>query len=259
MTSSGIASRAVGRGPSEAAGVSLDPRPSRYRASPMTRPWKVLDRWTDGGQVLELRQRGDSDFLIMDDGRVLMNSYSRKSEEELARLGCADLGSVKDPHVLIAGLGMGFTLRAALDVLPPTAMITVCEINKVVIDWCRGPLAVATDNALGDPRVNLIVDDVAKVIERSQAGPFHAIVLDLYEGPNAASQRPNNPFYSARAIDLQRGALKSTGTLAVWSEDADAPYAKRLAAAKFEVKTHSIGQGGRRHVVYVGRIAPRRS
>ena len=224
----------------------------------MTRPWKVLDRWTDGGQVLELRQRGDSDFLILDDGRVLMNSYSRRSEEELARLGCAYLSAVKEPHVLIAGLGMGFTLRAALDVLPPTATVTVCELNKVVVDWCRGALAPATANALGDPRVQLRLEDVAKVIATSQAGPFHAIVLDLYEGPNAASQRPNDPFYSARAIELQHGALKSGGTLAVWSEDSDAPYARRLAAARFDVTTHSIGQGGRRHIVYVGRSALRR-
>jgi spermidine synthase len=223
----------------------------------MTRPWKVLDRWTDGGQVLELRQRGDNDFLILDDGRVLMNSYSRRSEEELARLGCAGLGAVKQPHVLIAGLGMGFTLRAALDVLPPAAKVTVCEINKVVIDWCRGPLAAATSNAIGDPRVELRIEDVAKVIELSQHGSFHAIILDLYEGPNAANQRPDDPFYSSRAIELQRRALAPPGTLAVWSEDADAPYARRLASARFDVKTHSIGQGGRRHVVYVGCTARR--
>lgn len=218
----------------------------------VTRPWKVLDRWTDGGNVLELRQRGDSDFLIMDDGRVLMNSYSRSSEEELARLGCANLARITDPHVLIAGLGMGFTLRAALDVLGPAARVTVCELNHVVVDWCHGPLGAATQHAVDDPRVILQVEDVAAVIKRSQGGPFHAIILDLYEGPNAASQRRDDPFYSAAAIALQHGALKSSGTLAVWSEDADAPYAKRLTAAGFAVATHSIGKGGRRHVVYVG-------
>ncbi len=224
----------------------------------MTRPWKTLDRATAGGQVLELRQRGESDFLILDDGRVLMNSYSRRSEEELARLGCAFLVDVKQPSVLIAGLGMGFTLRAALDILPPAARVTVSELNHVVVDWCRGPLGPATQNAIADPRVILRIEDVAHVIKTAVPGAFQAIVLDLYEGPNAASQPRDDPFYSSAALDQQRRALGAGGTLAVWSEDADAPYAKRLATAGFEATTHSIGQGGRRHVVYVARATSRR-
>jgi len=222
----------------------------------MTRPWKVLARSTAGGQVLELRQRGDADFLIVDDGRVLMNSYSRSSEEELARLGCASVTATREPRVLIAGLGMGFTLRAALDALPATARITVCELNAVVVDWCRGPLAAATQGALDDPRVDLHVADVATVIAGAAPGHYDAIVLDLYEGPNAASQRRDDPFYSPRALEQQRSALKPKGTLAVWSEDPDATYAKRMTAAGFALETHSIGKGGRRHIVYVGRRLP---
>jgi spermidine synthase len=132
----------------------------------------------------------------------------------------------------------------------------VCELNRVVVDWCRGPLAPATRDALADKRVKLELADVAAVIAKAAPGSFDAIVLDLYEGPNAASQRRDDPFYSGRALDQQRRALATRGVLAVWSEDADAPYAKRLTSAGFELRTHSIGSGGRRHIVYLGRGLP---
>jgi spermidine synthase len=218
----------------------------------VTRPWQSISRVETDEGVLELRQRGESDFLIVIGGRVLMNSYSRSSEEELARLALAELRSAgTSPRVLIAGLGMGFTLRAALDRLPPGAQVTVCELNPVVVEWCRGPLAAATRHALADRRVNLQLADVARVIASAPAGHYHAIVLDLYEGPNAASQRRDDPFYSAAALVEQRRALARDGVLAVWSEDADAPYAKRVTSGGFALKTHSIGSGGRRHVVYL--------
>jgi spermidine synthase len=221
----------------------------------VTRPWTTLAKVETREGLLELRQRGEQDFLIVIGGRVLMNSYSRSSEEELARLALdASPRASKSPRVLIAGLGMGFTLRAALDRLPPDARVTVCEINTVVVEWCRGPLAVATRNALADRRVDLRLADVASVIANAPPGTFDAIILDLYEGPNAASQRRDDPFYSARALEEQRAAL-GNGVLAVWSEDADASYAKRLSNAGFAVKTHSIGSGGRRHIVYVATAA----
>jgi spermidine synthase len=226
-------------------------------------PWTVLDKVDTAEGVLELRIR-DNDFLIVIDGRVLMNSHSRSSEEELARLAIRSLAPPPDrnaavtlrpgePRILMAGLGMGFTLRAALDTVSPTADITVCEINKVVVEWCRGPLAGPTRNAIKDGRVTVKLEDVAKVIAAAPAGRFDAILLDLYEGPNAASQRSNDPFYGPTALARAYKALRKSGILAVWSEDADAPFQKRFAAAGFEVSVHSIGQGGRRHVVYLGR------
>lgn len=218
----------------------------------MTRPWKTLATVPTDEGALELRQRGDTDFLIVIGGRVLMNSYSRSSEEELSRLGLANVQGAA-PAVLIGGLGMAFTLRAALDVLPPRARVTVAELNRVVVDWCKGPLAAATRNAAGDPRVHVELGDVARVIAMAKPGAYDAILLDLYEGPNAASQRRDDPFYSPASLAKQHAALAPKGTLAVWAEDADAPYAKRFAAAGFDVSTHSIGSGGRRHIVYVGR------
>jgi spermidine synthase len=214
------------------------------------KPWTTLaTSQTDEG-VLELRQRGDSDYLIVIGGRVLMNSHARKSEEALATLG---LAAVTDPkRVLVAGLGMGYTLRAALDALPASTEVVVCELDPVIVEWCKGPLAAATNNALGDPRVKLEIVDVAARIAHSK-NTFDAILLDLYEGPNAASQRKDDPFYSAHALVRTRAALRPNGVLAVWSEDSDAPFAKRLVTAGFVVKPHSIGAGGRKHVVYVGR------
>jgi spermidine synthase len=206
--------------------------------------------------LLELRQRGN-DFLIVIAGRVLMNSYARRSEEELARLALASVRGRPRPRVLIGGLGMGFTLRAALDVLPADASVLVAELNPIVLAWCRGPLAPATRDAASDPRVQVEIGDVAAVIAGAPPGRFDAIVLDLYEGPNAASQRRDDPFYGEAALERTRRALAPGSPLAVWSEDADAPFARRLAAAGFEVTTHAIGSGGRRHVVYLGRLRGR--
>jgi spermidine synthase len=220
----------------------------------MARPWKTLaTAELDDGALLELRQRGDADFLIVVDGRVLMNSFSRSSEEALSQISLAQLTNKTTPRVLIGGLGMAFTLRAALDVLPPGAEVIVAELNPVVLEWCKGPLGPATNHAVDDPRVRVDLGDVAELIAKTPAGRYDAILLDLYEGPNDASQGRNDPFYSVAALAKQRAALAPKGVLAVWSEDADAPYEKRFKAAGFDVTTHKFGTGGRKHVVYLGR------
>ena len=215
----------------------------------MALSWQTLaTAQTDEG-TLELRRRGD-DWLMTIAGRVLMNSFSRSSEEELARLAIATLGRPAQ-RVLVSGLGMGFTLRALLDAVPRTAQVSVAEINPIVVEWCRGPLGPATDHAIADPRVTAVVRDVAQVIAAARG--LDLILLDLYEGPNNASQAANDPFYGAAALARAHAALAPGGVLGVWSEDADAPFAKRFAAAHFTVTKHSIGRGGRRHIVYLGR------
>src|SRR5262249_39453948 len=115
---------------------------------------------------LELRRRRD-DWLMMIDGRVLMNSFARGSEEQLAKLGLERLGERKAPHILVSGLGMGFTLRAVLDHAPPTSHVVVAELNATVVEWCRGPLGPATNEAIRDPRVRVEVVDVADLIARA--------------------------------------------------------------------------------------------
>jgi spermidine synthase len=218
----------------------------------MTAPWRTLARADTSEGPLELRRRGD-DWLMVIAGRVLMNSFSRSSEEDLARLAVDCLGKRLANRVLVSGLGMGFTLRALLDRAPPSARVTVAEVNPVVVEWCKGPLGPATDDALADPRVRVHVGDVAKLIAGTSPGAFDLILLDLYEGPNSATQRADDPFYGPAALARMHRALVPGGVAGVWSEDADAPFAKRFASAGFTVTKDSIGRGGRRHIVYLGK------
>jgi spermidine synthase len=217
----------------------------------MAQPWQTLATVGTSDGVLELRRRGD-DWLMVIDGRVLMNSFSRSSEEELARLAVARLGDRAPRHVLVSGLGMGFTLRALLDRAPAEARVVVAELNPVVVEWCRGPLGPATNEAIRDPRVRVEVGDVADVIAGAAPEAFELILLDLYEGPNSSTQDADDPFYGAGALARAHRALAPRGVLGVWSEDADAPFERRFSAARFSVTKHSIGSGGRRHFVYLG-------
>ncbi|HEY0476556.1 MAG TPA: hypothetical protein VGD37_03480 [Kofleriaceae bacterium] len=214
-------------------------------------PWKTLATVATADGPLELRQRGEREFLMVIAGRVLMTSSDRRSEEALASLACRGIAAPR-PRVLIGGLGMAYTVRAALDVLPAAAELVVAELTPVVEDWCRGPLAPLTGNALADPRVRVVIDDVARVIATARAGQLHAILLDLYEGPHAATQHAGDPFYGRAALARSHAALAAGGVLAVWSEEPDEAFARRLAAAGFEVATHRLGVR-RRHAVYLGR------
>lgn len=218
----------------------------------MALPWKTLHTVSTQEGQLELRQRGEREFLIVIAGRVLMTSAARRSEEALAVLGCAHLSTKSAARVLVGGLGMAYTLRAALDVLPKDAEVTVAELTPQVVDWCRGPLAPLTDAATADPRVRVHVGDVARLITESSPGRWDAILLDLYEGPNAATQRPNDPFYGAKALARAHAALGRQGVLAIWAEDPDIAFPARFEQAGFQVNTHRTGKGGRAHVVYVG-------
>jgi len=217
----------------------------------MTVSWQTLATVGTPEGPLELRRRGD-DWLMMIAGHVLMNSFSRSSEEELSKMAVAKLDRPPQ-RVLVSGLGMGFTLRALLDAVPTTAKVVVAEINPVVVEWCRGPLGPATDHAVLDHRVNVRVRDVSQVIADAPAGGFDLILLDLYVGPNSSTQAADDPFYGAGALARSHRALAPHGVLGVWSEDADAQFARRFSSARFSVTKHSIGRGGRRHIVYLGR------
>ena len=228
----------------------------------MTRPWQTVDRAETPEGTLELRRRGDPEnpeYVITVGGRVLMNGGAHQSEDALAELACRPLagrGRQAPPRVLLGGLGMGYTLRAALDVLPRSARVRVAEIDPVIVRWCRGPLAPATGNAVDDPRVTIEVADVTAVLARAARAPeerYDAIVLDLYEGPREAHGGRNDPLWGERALRTTRDALLPGGTLAAWSEDPDAAFEKRLTATGFRVERRRPGRGGPRHVVYLAR------
>jgi spermidine synthase len=218
----------------------------------MPRPWTLLATEDTPDGRLELRRRADGEFLIQIAGRVLMNSAARRSEEVLATRGCAAIHA-QNPRVLIGGLGMGCTLRAALDALPPTATVVVAELNPVIEAWCRGPLVEVNEGAIHDPRVTLYQGDVSRYISTSKAGSLDLILLDLYAGPNAATDDPGDPFYGLAALAHQRAALAKGGVLAVWGERRDLAYERRLAQSGFTVEPRALeGAGGAwKHAVYV--------
>ena len=215
-------------------------------------PWKALATVTTSEGELELRQRGPREFLITIDGRVLMTSSERSSEEAVATLACQQLTSRSAPRVLIGGLGMAYTVRAALDALPKRAQITVSELTEEVATWCKGPLAALTRGAVLDQRVRVVIKDVARVIEQAAPAHYDAIILDLYEGPHAAQKRENDPFYGRAALGRSFAALAPGGVLAIWSEEENVVFKRRMADVGFETKLHHPG-GSRAYVVYLGR------
>ena len=222
----------------------------------MAQPWQTIDAVDTVDGVLELRQRGERDFLILINNRVLMNSSANRSEIALGQLACRGVASHPRPHVLIGGLGMGLTLRAALDALPSDAEVVVAELNAVVVSWCCGPLGGLTQQAVTDPRVCVIIGDVAAVISLAAQSPtkkFDAVIIDLYEGPHAGTDATNDLFYGSRALKLIRDSLTREGIFAVWGEAPDSAFEKRLATAGFEFNRQRPGRGGLRHVVYVAR------
>lgn len=222
----------------------------------MAIPWETLasEKTPDG--VLALMRRGEKDFLITIDGRVLMSSAAHRSETALAKLACAGMRERRRARVLVSGLGMGFTLRAAVDELADDAVVTVAELNPVVVGWCKGPLAPLVDDAARDPRVTIEIRDVTSVIADAAsdggARRFDAIVLDLYEGPQNQS-RPSDKLYGDAATLRARKALAPGGVFAIWCEGASAGFERSLRAAGFQYRLEKAGRGARIHYVYLAR------
>jgi spermidine synthase len=222
----------------------------------LAQPWQTIEKLDTPDGLLELRKRGEKDFLILIINRVLMNSSANRSEMALGELACVIAAERPRPRVLIGGLGMGITLRASLDSLPATAQVVVAELNPVIVRWCRGPLAVLNKKATDDPRVTVVIDDVAAVIEQaslSGATRFDAVIIDLYEGPHAGTNAASDPFYGGRALAKTVAALSAGGVFAVWGEAPDAGFEKRLVAAGMSFDRQRPGKGGLRHVVYLAR------
>jgi spermidine synthase len=221
-------------------------------------PWTTCDRtFTSDGSELTLSLLGEH-FAMRVDGQELMNSRSHGSEEKLAVHGCAGLARRPAARVLIGGLGMGFTARAALDRLGPDGMVVTVEWSATVVRWNREILGHLARAPLEDRRLSIIEGDVADTIEAADSW-CDAILLDVDNGPSALSSFRNGRLYSPPGLRRAWRALRPGGLLAVWSTFQDARFTARLREAGFEVTTKRVLAGDgtpRRHILWLARRAP---
>lgn len=204
-----------------------------------------------GGQLRLIRRGGE--YSIMLGANELMNSRLSGSEEALATLSCSPIAGRRGARVLIGGLGMGFTLRAALGVLRADAEIVVAELVSAVVAWARGPLAGVFAGSIDDPRVAIVEDDVRRPIAEAR-GEFDAILLDVDNGPDGLTRGSNDRLYDSTGLGAAWRALRPGGNLAIWSSAPDGGFTRRLRDAGFaveEVVVKARGQRGARHMIWV--------
>jgi spermidine synthase len=217
-------------------------------------PWSLLDTArVPGGGELRLMRRGD-EFSIMLGSNQLMNNRLIGSEEALATFACEKIRDRLRPHILIGGLGMGFTLRAALAVLGPEAKIIVAELVPAVVTWAKGPMAEVFGDCLTDPRVSIREADVGDLIRPARSA-YDAILLDVDNGPEALTRKANDALYGVAGLSAVRTALRPGGVLAVWSSAPNAKFTERLRKNGFianEMQVRAIrGRRGARHVIWI--------
>ena len=209
------------------------------------KPWKTLA--TDGKFSLRQRER---EYMVLSEGKILMTSRQHGAEKDLARIACARL-ETDVPRVLVGGLGFGFTLRAALDIAPDLAKVTVNEPSKAVVEWNRGALALLNDHALEDPRVSVEVGDVPHVLSKHRRG-FDVMMLDIDNGPFAVDIDDEQSLYSIGGLSSMRASLKSGGRLAVLSAGTHPGFNKRLTEVGFTASVQYVGEGD--SLVFIGDV-----
>ena len=216
--------------------------------------WELLgEAQAPDGTDIRLTRR-DDEYLILANGKPLMSSRLHGSEEALATLGCSRARALPEPRVLVGGLGMGFTLRAVLDVLPDRAVVTVAELVPEVIAWNRAPLAGLAAHPLRDRRVRIQATDVGFAL-RAHPGGFDAVLLDVDNGPAAFTATTNAGLYDNSGVAAAFAALRPGGTLAVWSAWEDRKFEQRLRFHGFDVEVARVRarlkKGGPRHTIFV--------
>lgn len=221
----------------------------------MAIPWQVLaEARTPDGNLMTLTRRG-RDYLISAGGKPLMGSGMKGSEEALSTLGCVRSKLLEDARVLVGGLGMGFTLRAALDVSPPEATVVVAELMPAVVEWNRGELGALAGHPLSDKRTRVALGDVAETMRQAPQG-FDAILLDVDNGPTAFTTEGNNDLYGNAGILNAKAALRPHGVLAVWSAWDDRKFEHRMRHHGFKLEVHHVrargAAGGKMHTIFVG-------
>lgn len=222
------------------------------------KPWEVLgETQTPDGTAMALTRR-DREYVILANGKSLMSSLMHGSEEALATLACPHLRAVEEPSVLVGGLGMGFTLRATLDLLPPDGHVTVSELVPAVVEWNRGPLGPLAGYPLKDKRVRVAVGDVKDVLN-SNRNAFDAILLDVDNGPAPFTADANAGLYDDRGLTAARSALKHGGILAIWSAWDNRKFVQRLRYAGFQVAVEHVRgrlkKGGPHHTIFLARAS----
>lgn len=218
-------------------------------------PWTLIDTAPvpNGGGDLRLWQRGE-EFSIRLGNNPLMNSRVFGSEEALAKIACAKIASRVRPRVLIGGLGMGFTLRAALGDLGADARVTVAELIPAVVGWNHGPLADLSGACLTDARVDIREIDVAQLIQ-SERSAYDAILLDVDNGPDGLTHSANDRLYDLNGVGAAHAALRPGGVLAIWSSQPDKKFTQRLrmigfAVEEVRVRAHGTNRGTR-HIIWI--------
>ena len=218
-------------------------------------PWQLLDRaLVPGYGELTLHQRG-AYFVIRHDGAELMGSHDHGSEDLLASLACEGLATKSDARVLIGGLGLGYTLRATLDALGPTATVEVSELVAATVKWNRGPLAHLAGHPLDDVRAHVIERDVVEVI-RAARGHYDAIMLDVDNGPDTTAGWGNPGLYSEAGLKRIIRALRPGGTIAIWAASETPAFIDAMRAVGLRAECVRARQRGtsNRHVLWMGRV-----
>jgi spermidine synthase len=207
------------------------------------------------GTDMKLARRSN-EYIILANGKSLMSSRMHGSEEALAMFACRRLRTLEQPCVLIGGLGMGFTLRATLDLLPSDATVVVAELVPAVVEWNRGPLGPLAGHPLKDKRGRIDGGDVAVMLRSSCPGRFDAVLMDVDNGPAAFTASHNARLYDDRGLAAARAALKVGGVLAVWSARDDRKFQQRLRYGGFSVEVERVRgrlkKGGPYHTIFLG-------
>ena len=217
--------------------------------------WTLLDtaQAPDKGEHLHLLQR-DTEFSIRVGNQELMNSRVYGSEEALAELACSRIASRSSARVLIGGLGMGYTLAAALRVLNPDAAIVVAELVPAVVIWNRGLIGHLANHPLNDHRVQVRELDVAKIM-RKEVRAYDAILLDVDNGPEGLTRKENDWLYELNGLNAAYAALRPGGVLAVWSAGYDPAFTQRLVKVGFQAEEKRVrargASGGARHIIWM--------
>jgi spermidine synthase len=218
-------------------------------------PWELLDeaKIPESDETLRLKRRG-REYSIMLGANELMNSRLFGSEEALATLTIEKLAGRQAPRILIGGLGMGFTLRAALAVVDEAARVTVAELVPAVVTWARGPMAELHAGMLDDPRVSIFEGDVGAAIRSANTG-YDAILLDVDNGPDGLSRPGNDALYGAKGLGEAKRALTAGGVLAVWSSHPEPKFTQRMRQAGFATEEKPVrarGRSGAKHMIWLG-------